>query len=172
MGHEPQYRPMDDLPSHDVPGAVTTDDWALTVRGSVRRERTFDAADLAALPAAAFTGDFACEAGWVADGLSWRGVRVGDLLDRVDPTPQSEFALVRAMDGDYACAFRLDRLENAVLALELDGEPLPTEHGGPARLVQPDDADCWESVKWVAAIELTSEPPDDTAREIALGRVD
>ncbi|NHX36621.1 MULTISPECIES: molybdopterin-dependent oxidoreductase [Halolamina] len=163
---------MAGLPSHDVPEEVTTDDWTLTVRGSVGRPRRFDADDLAALPTASFTGDFDCEAGWIAKGLSWRGVRVGDLLDMVDPTPASQFALVHAMDGDYACSFRLDRLEDAVLALELDGEPLPTAHGGPARLVQPADADCWESVKWVDTIELTTEPPDDTAREIALGRVE
>lgn len=148
----PQARPMDGLPSHDVPDEVTTDDWALAVRGSVGQPRAFDADDLAALPTETFTGDFDCEAGWVATG--------------------SQFALVHAMDGDYACAFPIERLETAVLALELDGEPLPAEHGGPARLVPTDDGDCWESVKWVAAIELGAERPDDTAREIALGRVE
>ncbi|WP_435116091.1 molybdopterin-dependent oxidoreductase [Halolamina sp. C58] len=163
---------MSGLPEHDVPDEVETDDWALAVRGSVDRPRTFDAADLAALPTETFAEDFDCEAGWTAEGLSWRGVRVGDLLDCVDPTPESRFALVHAMDGDYACAFPLDRLESAVLALELDGEPLPREHGGPARLVPTGDGDCWESVKWVAAIELTADRPDDTAREIALGRVE
>ena len=172
MGPRTQLPPMDELPSHDVPDAVSTDDWALSVRGRVRRPRTFDADELAALPEDSFTGDFACAAGWVAEGLSWRGVRVGDLLERVDPAPESRFVLVHAMDGEYACAFELDRLADAVLALELDGEPLPTAHGGPARLVQPDDGDCWESVKWVDATELTADPPEDTAKEIALGRVD
>jgi DMSO/TMAO reductase YedYZ molybdopterin-dependent catalytic subunit len=163
---------MSGLPEHAVPDEVETDDWALAVRGSVDRPRTFDAADLADLPTGTFSEDFDCEAGWVAEGLSWRGVRVGDLLARAEPSPGSRFALVHAMDGDYACAFPLDRLESAVLALELDGEPLPTVHGGPARLVPTGDGDCWESVKWVAAIELTVERPDDTAREIALGRID
>lgn len=163
---------MDGLPRHDVPEEVRTADWTLTVRGSVRRPRAFDADDLAALPTETFSEDFDCEAGWTVEGLSWRGVRVRDLLDRVDPAPESQYALVHAMDGDYACAFPIDRLETAVLALELDGEPLPAAHGGPARLIPTGDGDCWESVKWVDSIELTTGRPEDTAREIALGRID
>jgi|AntRauTorcE11898_2_1112593.scaffolds.fasta_scaffold03450_4 DMSO/TMAO reductase YedYZ molybdopterin-dependent catalytic subunit len=163
---------MDGLPRHDVPEEVSTDDWALTVRGSVRQPHTFDADDIAALPTETFAEDFDCEAGWTAEGLSWRGVRIEELLDRVDPEPRSEYALVHAMDGDYACAFPIDRLQNAVLALELDGEPLPKAHGGPARLVPTGDGDCWESVKWVESIEITTEPPADTAQEIAQGRID
>lgn len=163
---------MDGLPRHDVPEEVTTDDWALAVRGSVSRPRAFDAADLEALPSETFFEDFECEAGWTAEGLSWRGVRAADLLDRVDPTPESQYALVHAMDGDYACGFPLDRLESAVLALELDGESLSTAHGGPARLIPTGDGDCWESVKWVDSIAITAEPPEDTAREIALGRIE
>ncbi|MBP1987380.1 molybdopterin-dependent oxidoreductase [Halolamina salifodinae] len=163
---------MDGLPRYDVPDEVTTDDWALTIRGSVRRPRAFDAADLAALPNETFAEDFDCEAGWTAAGLSWRDVRVADLLERVEPTPESQYALVHAMDGEYACAFPLERIESAVLALELDGEPLPTEHGGPARLIPTGDGDCWESVKWVDSIAITAEPPADTAREIALGRIE
>lgn len=163
---------MDGLPRHDVPDELPTDEWTLAVRGSVREPRTFDAADLAAFPMETFSGDFECEAGWVAEGLSWRGVRVGDLLESVGPAPESQYALVRAADGDYACSFPLDRLETAVLSLELDGEPLPTEHGGPARLIPTGDGDCWESVKWVDSIALTAEPPEDTAREIALSRME
>ncbi|WP_096388947.1 molybdopterin-dependent oxidoreductase [Halopenitus persicus] len=135
---------------------------------------TYD--DLAALPHETFSGDFSCLEGWTATDLTWRGVRVGRLLEAtVGARDGGSHALVRAMDGEYACAFPIDRLSESVLALELDGEPLPVEHGGPARLVPPgEDADCWRSVKWVAAIEVTAEPPTeaDTAREIALSRVD
>ena len=163
---------MTDLPEHDVPDEVDRDGWTLAVRGLVREPRAFDAEDLGSLPTETFAEDFDCEAGWTAEGLSWRGVRVGDLLEPVEPAPESQYALVHAMDGEYACSFPLERLADAVLALELDGEPLPTVHGGPARLVPTGDGDCWESVKWVDVIELTAERPDDTAREIALGRVE
>ncbi len=78
------------------------------------------------------------------------------------------------MDGDYACAFPLDRVNDAMLAFELDGEALPREHGGPARLVPTAaGSDCWESVKWVAELEVRRSEPvaGDTAEEIALGRL-
>jgi len=161
---------MSDLPRHEVPAGASTDRWSLTVRGSVSRPREFDVDDLRPLQTETFTADFECEVGWVAEDVSWSGVGVAELLDRVEPTPNSEYALVHAMDGEYACSLPLQRLRRAVLALELDGDRLPVEHGGPARLVPTDEGDCWESVKWVEAIELTSERPDDTAREIALGR--
>ena len=77
------------------------------------------------------------------------------------------------MDGDYACSFPLDVLADALLAVDLDGEPVPERHGGPARLVpRGDDADCWESVKWVSTVAVLSTRPEgaDTARELALDR--
>jgi DMSO/TMAO reductase YedYZ molybdopterin-dependent catalytic subunit len=84
------------------------------------------------------------------------------------------------MDGEYACGYPLDRLDGALLeldgallALELDGDPLPVEHGGPARLVPATaESDCWESVKWMARIELLADEPEDTARDLALSRLE
>ncbi|MFB6183791.1 MAG: molybdopterin-dependent oxidoreductase [Haloarculaceae archaeon] len=164
---------MTDLVSHGVPDDVDPDDWRLRLSGAVADALALTRADLASFPLEAFRGDFACEEGWVAEDLTWRGVRVGTLLDRAGVTDDGEYALVRAMDGDYACSFPLDRLAESVLALELDGDPLDVEHGGPVRLVPThDDRDCWESIKWVSAIEVTtSKPTGDTAREIALGRI-
>ena len=92
-----------------------------------------------------------------------------DLLDRAGVRSAAEFALVRAMDGEYACSFPVERLSSAVLAVELDGEPLPVEHGGPARLVPTGEGDCWESVKWVARLELHATKPEGTARELTVG---
>jgi DMSO/TMAO reductase YedYZ molybdopterin-dependent catalytic subunit len=79
------------------------------------------------------------------------------------------------MDGEYACSYQRDRVDDALLAVELDGRPLPVEHGGPARLVPTTaDSDCWESVKWVTTLEVcTSEPvADDTAENIATSRLE
>lgn len=165
---------MSDLETHDVPEDVDADAWRLGVTGAVGRELDLDVADLEALPTETFAADFSCVEGWVAEDLTWRGVRVGDLLERAEPTAAATYALVRAMDGAYACSFPLERLSEAVLAIELDGAPLPIEHGGPARLVPTGAADCWESVKWVAEIELVDSPPgdDDTAKSIALSRVE
>lgn len=78
------------------------------------------------------------------------------------------------MDGDYACSLPRERAADALLAVGLDGNVLPVEHGGPARVVPTDDeSDCWESVKWVTALEVThsASVDEDTAEQIALGRL-
>jgi len=166
---------MTELERHPVPAAVDVEGWALAVDGAVDHPIELDRSDLESLPSVSLTDDFACEEGWVAEDLTWRGVRVDAILDRVDPVPGSEYGLVSAMDGDYACSFPLDRLRDCVLAVELDGAELGVAHGGPARLVPPADGrDCWESVKWVAGIRLQERAPTDgdTARDLALSRLD
>ena len=167
--------PMSDLRTHPVPDAVNPDDWTLRVTGTVDAPLRLSATDLEAFPLETVTDDFACVEGWVADGLAWRGVPVDAVLERAVPTTGSEYALVRAMDGDYACAFSLETLSEALLAIELDGEPLSVEHGGPARLVPTGiDRDCWESVKWVCEIRIDEMPfsDADTAEDVALSRLE
>lgn len=129
------YAGMSGLRTHDVPTEVDPDDWALCVTGTVDRSLRLTPDDLASFPLETAAEDFACVEGWVAKGLSWRGVRVESVLERAEPTENSEYGLVSAMDGDYACSFPIDRLSSSILALELDGEALPVDHGGPVRLV-------------------------------------
>ncbi|WP_336328636.1 molybdopterin-dependent oxidoreductase [Halovenus sp. HT40] len=165
---------MTDLETHPIPDSVDPDDWSLRITGAIERTHEYTRADMRALPLETFTQDFECVEGWVATGLDWRGVRVGDLLERAAPTTEG-YGLVRSMDEGYACSFKLDRLRDAVIAVEVDGESLPVEHGGPARFVPTDEGrDCWESVKWVTEIQISeTEPVDaDTAGEIALGSDD
>jgi DMSO/TMAO reductase YedYZ molybdopterin-dependent catalytic subunit len=166
---------MSDLKSHGVPRDVETDGWTLAVHGSVRHPVRLDRDDLTDFPAERFIEDFGCVEGWSANDLSWCGIRVEKILDQSDPIPGSDHALVRSLDGDYACSFPIDRLEEALLAFELDGEPLASKHGGPARLVPTDtDSDCWESIKWVSEIELSESSLDAeaTAKETALKRIE
>lgn len=166
---------MTDLRRHEVPDGVETAGWTLGITGTVDRPLDLARSDLDSFPAERFVGDFVCEEGWVAEDLAWRGIHVGQLLERAGPTDASEYGLVRSMDDDYACSFPIERLAESVLAFELDGEPLAVEHGGPARLVPTDgERDCWESVKWVSGIELLERPPTDadTARELAPSRIE
>lgn len=92
---------MSDLEVHDVPAGVDPDGWRLDVTGEVTQELSLDSADLDGFPAETFTADFTCVAGWVAEDLAWRGVRVGDVLARAEPTAAASHALVRAMDGEF-----------------------------------------------------------------------
>jgi DMSO/TMAO reductase YedYZ molybdopterin-dependent catalytic subunit len=165
---------MSDLRTHDVPDEVEPSDWTLRVTGAVAEPLRVEREDLASFPVETVTEDFECVEGWVAEGLSWQGVRVSSVLDRADPTIDEGYVLVHAMDGDYACSVPRSRAAESLLAFRLDGEPLPVTHGGPARFVPTDGgADCWESVKWVTALEIRASEPvaGDTAKEIALDRI-
>lgn len=165
---------MDHLKRHDVPEVVDEKQWMLDLHGEVEQRIRLDQDDLMEFPAETYSDKFACVEGWVTERISWRGIRLSEILSRTKITADGQYAIVRAMDSEYACAFPLQRLRDSLLAVELNGEALPREHGGPARLVPMDfESDCWESIKWVSEIEITPrvEPAEDTAKEIALGRL-
>ncbi|WP_435067633.1 molybdopterin-dependent oxidoreductase [Haloplanus sp. C73] len=148
----------------DPPADASPERWTVTVDGAVADPRTVSVADLAAMATAAVASSTDCEGEGPAE--EWLGVRVGTLLDRTDPDADASHALVRSSDEDFACGFDIDRLRDAHLAVRLDGDPIPTDRGGPVRLLV-DDADCWERVKWVARIDVLDAPPGDadTARD-------
>jgi DMSO/TMAO reductase YedYZ molybdopterin-dependent catalytic subunit len=139
--------------------------WTVTLTGAVADSRTMRASDLAALATTSVEVSTGCE-GEATIPDRWRGVRVGTVLDRARPRPDASHALVRSADPDFACGFALDRLRDAFLAVRLGGDPIPTDRGGPVRLLV-DDADCWERVKWVSRIDVLDDPPGDadTAHE-------
>ncbi|AZH24567.1 molybdopterin-dependent oxidoreductase [Haloplanus aerogenes] len=150
----------------DPPADADPARWTVTLAGAVADPQTMRASDLASLVGEPMESSTACE-GETAEPSRWRGVRVGTLLGRARPRADASHALVHSADPDYACGFDLDRLRDALLAVRLDGEPIPTERGGPVRLLV-DDADCWERVKWVSRIDVLDEPPGDadTARDV------
>jgi len=166
---------MTELKTHTVPEEVDPNDWTLSVTGAVSDPFQVDRDELLEFPLESVVDDFECIEGWIANDLAWRGIRVGSILDRAKPILEADYVLVHAVDGDYACLFPRDRVDNALLALTLDGQPLPVEHGGPARLVPTsDESDCWESVKWVKVLEVREEKPEtgDTAKQIATSRLE
>lgn len=100
---------------------------------------------------------------------SWTGVPLGLVLDRAGVRDDVVEILVSGHDRGtpedapgataFARALPLDKARdpNVILALEMNGAPLPIEHGAPARLIVPG----WygmASVKWVARIVALTEP--------------
>ncbi|MEV6955840.1 sulfite oxidase [Streptomyces sp. NPDC051183] len=98
----------------------------------------------------------------------WRGVRLSDVLRLAGVTRRAVDVLPRGLDGEVvANGVNLGRvrrplpvskaLDDVLLAYEMNGEPLPPDHGAPVRVVVPD----WigiSSVKWVGDIEVSDEP--------------
>jgi DMSO/TMAO reductase YedYZ molybdopterin-dependent catalytic subunit len=108
------------------------------------------------LPRSKVFADFHCVTRWSRLGNLWEGVRVRELLERAGgPLTDAAYALVHASDQGWTTNLPLADFmaEDALVALMHDGEPLPVEHGGPARLIVP-RLYAWKSAKWISGVEL------------------
>ena len=100
--------------------------------------QTFTWADLLALPQTTLTYDIHCVTHWSKLDTTWTGVRVTDLMERVQLQPGATHVMQRSVGGYTTNLALADfvRPEN-LLAHTFAGEPLDAEHGGPLRLVVP-----------------------------------
>ncbi len=133
--------------------------WRLKIGGMVENphELSYDA--LRALPQAAQTSVFHCVTGWTVNGVRWRGVRFKDLLAAAKPLPGAHALEFVSAEVPYVDYLTLDQamLGDVLLAWEMDGKPLPQEHGAPVRVVIPEMYG-YKNVKWVAEINLVRRP--------------
>ncbi|MBV9120553.1 MAG: molybdopterin-dependent oxidoreductase [Chloroflexi bacterium] len=157
------------LPVHRVPAAARrrAAEPRLELAGLFETPGSLTSEQLQTLPLLDATAAFECEEGWSVPDLRWRGYRLVDVLRLGKPLADARWA--RIVAGPYAVPLPLDDLQRALLATELDGLPLPVEHGGPWRLVVPGGA-CFTSVKWVERVELSGEPGESTRETIARER--
>jgi DMSO/TMAO reductase YedYZ molybdopterin-dependent catalytic subunit len=138
---------------------------ALEITGAVRKPVTVALSELSTLPRTEQTCDFHCVAGWSAIGLRWEGVGFATFyrsiiepqLLRAAPVTHVVFC---GLDRYRAIVSIEDALQNDVLLADrLDDEPLSLEHGGPLRLISPQQYG-YLSAKHLCAIEIhTSAPP-------------
>jgi DMSO/TMAO reductase YedYZ molybdopterin-dependent catalytic subunit len=126
--------------------------WRLRVHGSVERPLELSLDDLAALGEVDERGAVLdCTGGW-ALRTTWRGVRMGRVLEAASPAAGARHATVRSVTGWYA-RMPLDEARDALLATSVAGQPLPHGNGAPCRLVAPDRRGL-EWVKWVTEVEV------------------
>ena len=133
--------------------------WRLRIDGLVERPLELSYEELLALPKAVQVSTFHCVTGWIVNNVRWGGVRFHDLLAAAKPLPRAEalhFVSAEKPYDDYL-ERRQVRLRDVMLAYELDGKPLPREHGAPARVVIPEMYG-YKNVKWVERIELVAKP--------------
>ena len=137
----------------------------LRVQGLVEQPLELDQESLLALTRQGIAEDFHCVEGWVVLNQKWEGVPVPTLLDLAKPLPEAEY--LRFSSGSYHVSLSMEEVvsSSAIIALRLNGEALPQEHGGPCRLIA-GAKECNFSVKWVDLIELTTTPVEDTGRLI------
>ena len=145
------------LDAHGTP-AIDMTAWKLEVGGLVERPLSLTWREFRELPRVTVFSDFHCVTTWSRLGNRWEGVAVRELLARARPQGGAKFAFVTSLDRGWTTNLPLSDLdvEDALIADTHDGEPLPPDHGGPARLVVP-RLYAWKSAKWVTRIELAEQ---------------
>ncbi len=170
------------LTHYDIPD-VDAVDWRLSVEGLVERPLTLSLDDLRARPAVEVAVTMECAGNgrvhvephvvsqpWLLEAVGtarWRGVAVASLLEEAGVKEGAVEVLFtgldRGVEGEEEQAYErslpvaglLDG--DALLAFEVNGVPLPPQHGFPLRLVVPG----WygmTSVKWLSRVTVLDEP--------------
>ena len=143
--------------------ALSAADWALRVHGMVDRELTLSFADLLARPLVARTLTLTCVSndvgGPLVSSATFVGVSLRDLLRDAGVHDAADQLLSTSVDGWTAgtpTAVLLEPDRGALLAVGMNGEALPREHGFPVRMVVPGLYGYVSATKWVTDLELTT----------------
>ncbi|HYI52307.1 MAG TPA: molybdopterin-dependent oxidoreductase [Microbacterium sp.] len=136
-------------------------DWSLRIHGLVENEVTITWDELLALPLEESITTLACVSNPVGGDLIgnalWLGYPIRELLARAAPTAEADMVLSRSIDG-FSASSPIEVLtdeRNAILAVGMNGEPLPPEHGFPVRMVVPGLYGYVSATKWVTELEVT-----------------
>ena len=133
---------------------LSTDTWTFTVEGLVEQPTTWSWDEIHALEPSTYAGDIHCVTTWSKFDMTFSGVSVDTLLGAAAPTAEAGFVMAHSTTG-YTTNLPLADVTGgkAWVVWEVDGGPLPVEHGGPARMIVP-HLYFWKSTKWVAGIRL------------------
>ena len=161
----PPVTPNDDFYRIDtalVPPTVDPADWTLSIAGLVDSPFSLTYDDLLAMPQIEKYVTLACVSNPVGGDLVgnalWQGVPLREVLNRAGIGAGAEQVVAASVDG-FTAAFPLqigldDR--DAMIAVGMNGEPLPIIHGFPARLVVPGLYGYVSATKWLQEIRLTT----------------
>ena len=164
-------RRVDADPSRVPPGQYVTPDypvlsagptphtpheqWDFSILGEVDEPRSWTWEEFQALPSEDIKTDIHCVTKWSKLDTHWQGVSLDTLLDGIETS--AEYALQFA-EGGYTTNTPLEDLMGgrAWIVYGYEGEPLPAEHGGPARMLIP-HLYFWKSAKWIRGLRLLNE---------------
>ncbi|MAP64589.1 MAG: hypothetical protein CMH34_12805 [Microbacterium sp.] len=170
-GLSPLITPNADFYRVDTALAVPTVDpsmWRLVVDGMVEERVELSFEDLLDMGLDEYAVTLTCVSNEVGGGLVgnavWLGVPIRDVLARAGVQGEADMVLSRSVDG-YTASTPLTSLVDegidAILAVGMNGEPLPVEHGFPVRMVVPGLYGYVSATKWVTALTVTTFAEDE-----------
>ena len=142
--------------------------WRLVVDGMVDRRVELGFDDLVGMGLDEYAITLTCVSNEVGGGLlgtaTWLGVPVREVLRRANPTAGADMVLSRSIDG-FTASTPLETLTDdgldAILAVGMNGEPLPLEHGFPVRMVVPGLYGYVSATKWLTELKVTTFAADE-----------
>jgi DMSO/TMAO reductase YedYZ molybdopterin-dependent catalytic subunit len=150
----PGQREVHNFPILDlgVKPAIPLEQWELKIGGQVENPVELKWSDFLALPQVRDTSDFHCVTTWSQLDMVWDGVPFLALADLVKPTASASHVFFKSYDG-YSTNNPLEVCldDDVLIAHSWNQQPLPTEHGGPARVIVPKRY-AWKGAKWVREI--------------------
>jgi DMSO/TMAO reductase YedYZ molybdopterin-dependent catalytic subunit len=164
-GISPLYMPNDRFYRVDTSLSapkVNPDTWKLSITGLVDHPLEFTFDELLAMPMIERDVTLSCVSnevgGKYVGNARWQGVVLPDLLDQAGVKAEATQIVGRSVDG-FTVGFPTERAydgRTAMVAVGMNGVPLPINHGFPARLVVAGLYGYVSATKWLTEIELTT----------------
>jgi len=148
------------ITSIDVTPQVQLDQWSLSIQGLVQKPVTFRYHDLLNLPQHTMIATLECignpVGGESIGNAEWEGIPLHRLLELAGAKVDGVDLVMHAVDG-YSDSIPLARARetDVLLALKMNGVPLPPDHGFPARMIVPGLYGI-KNVKWLSSLELVN----------------
>ncbi|MCU1361811.1 MAG: putative rane-bound oxidoreductase [Ilumatobacteraceae bacterium] len=141
---------------------INLNKWTVSVGGRVNTPISLSYADLLARPQVERVITIACVSNEVGGDLIgnavWQGVLLADILNEAGVQPEAQQVFSTSVDGwnsGFPIEVALDG-RDAMIAIGMNGKPLPPRHGFPARLIVPGVYGYVSATKWLSKIELTT----------------
>jgi DMSO/TMAO reductase YedYZ molybdopterin-dependent catalytic subunit len=142
---------------------VDVESWQLSVKGMVDHPLTFSYDELLAMPLYEQYVTIACVSNRIGDRLVgnalWTGVRLRDVLKMAGVQAGATQIVGRSVDdftAGFPTAWAMAPEREPMIAVGMNREPLPADHGFPARLIVPGLFGYVSATKWLSSIELTT----------------
>ncbi|HEY5519846.1 MAG TPA: molybdopterin-dependent oxidoreductase [Candidatus Limnocylindrales bacterium] len=142
---------------------VDASTWSLRIHGMVDKEVKLNYQQLIAMALTEQYVTIQCVSNEVGGALvgnaKWTGVNLNSVLAMAGVQPGATQLVGTSFDG-WTCGFPTQHLQgagkDALLAVQMNDQPLPARHGYPARLIVPGLYGYVSATKWITDIELTT----------------
>lgn len=135
--------------------AFSSDTWQFAISGLVDNPGVWNWEEFLKLKRTVQVSNFHCVTGWSIYNCTWEGIPLKQLLAAAGVQAKAKYVKFYSGDKVYTDALSLKQAggDDIMVAVLLDGKPIPQKLGGPVRLIVP-QMYAYKSVKWLQGIEL------------------